>query len=603
MRRPGGQKQIGQMLIERGLLTAEQLNQALETQRQTTQLVGEVLVDLGFVEKQALYEALATQMGIPYLEVSPDTIDVGVATLLPKEEAQRYRAVPVGRDPSGGIKVAMAEPGDVMALDSLRVQLQVPVIPALADPDAIQFTISKVYEKGAARPAGAQMRPSAVPSGAGGLGGGVDMQALAESVRESGMLGVGEDTAVDEGRVETDRIADIADEAPIIKIAKLVIQRAIHERASDIHVEPYQNRVRVRYRIDGVLHDVLQLPKYVHAPLISRFKIMSNMNIAERRVPQDGRIHVRHTDRDFDLRASVIPTTMGEKMVMRILDKSSIQLGLDSLGFSQEMMADIERLIIQPNGMILSTGPTGSGKTTTQYNILNHILSVETNIITIEDPVEYQLDGISQVHVNRKAGLTFAVALKYFLRQDPDIILVGEIRDLETSEIAIQAALTGHLVFSTLHTNDAPSTVTRLTDMGVEPFLISSAVICSLSQRLARRICSSCREEYQPRRDVLLGFGFDPDAPENREVKFYHGRGCENCRGTGYKGRIGIYELLMMNSEIAELIVKRASAGQIREAALAAGMTTLAEDGFSKVLQGITTVDDLQRVVFTAGAW
>ncbi len=601
MRRPGGQKQIGQMLIERGLLTPDQLQQALETQRQTTQLIGEVLVDLGFVEKTALFETLAVQMGLPYVEVSPETVDVGVATLLPKEDAQRYRAVPVSRESSGGIKVAMAEPGDVMALDSLRMVLQVPVVPALADPDAIALTISKIYEKGAAAPKAAGPRAPAAP--AGGMGGGLDMQALAESVRESGMLGVAEESTADEGRVETDRIADIADEAPIIKIAKLIIQRSIHERASDIHVEPYQNRVRVRYRIDGVLHDVLQLPKYVHAPLISRFKIMSNMNIAERRVPQDGRIHVRHSDRDFDLRASVIPTTMGEKMVMRILDKSSIQLGLDSLGFSPEMMADIQRLIVQPNGMILSTGPTGSGKTTTQYNILNHILSVESNIITIEDPVEYQLDGISQVHVNRKAGLTFAVALKYFLRQDPDVILVGEIRDLETSEIAIQAALTGHLVFSTLHTNDAPSTVTRLTDMGVEPFLISSAIICSLSQRLARRICGQCREEYKPRRDVLLGFGFDPDAPENREVKFYHGRGCEHCRGTGYRGRIGIYELLMMNAEIAELIIKRASAGQIREAALAAGMTTLAEDGFAKVLQGITTVEDLQRVVFTAGAW
>jgi type IV pilus assembly protein PilB len=431
----------------------------------------------------------------------------------------------------------------------------------------------------------------------------MDMQALAESVRESGVLGATEDAAVDEGRMEMDRIADIADEAPIIKIAKLIIQRALHERASDIHVEPYQNRVRIRYRIDGVLHDVLQLPKYVHAPLISRFKIMSNMNIAERRVPQDGRIHVRHQDKDYDLRSSVIPTTMGEKMVMRILDKSSIQIGLDQLGFSPQMMAEVERLIVQPNGMILSTGPTGSGKTTTQYNILNHILSVETNIITIEDPVEYQLDGISQVHVNRKAGLTFAVALKYFLRQDPDIILVGEIRDLETSEIAIQAALTGHLVLSTLHTNDAPSTVTRLVDMGVEPFLISSSVIASLSQRLARRICDNCREPYTPRRDLLLGFGFDPDAPENRDKVFYHGAGCELCRGTGYRGRIGVFELMVMNAEIAELIVKRASAGQIREAALAAGMTTLQEDGFSKVLAGITTVEDLQRVVFTAGAW
>ena len=288
---------------------------------------------------------------------------------------------------------------------------------------------------------------------------------------------------------------------------------------------------------------------------------------------------------------------------MRILDKRSIQIGLDELGFEEETLAQVETLIRQPNGMILSTGPTGSGKTTTQYNILNHVLSVETNIITIEDPVEYQLDGISQVHVNRKAGLTFAIALKYFMRQDPDIMLIGEIRDLETSEIAIQAALTGHLVFSTLHTNDAPSTVTRLVDMGVEPFLISSSIIASLSQRLARKVCSNCKEPYTPRRDQLLGFGFDPDAPENKDVVFYHGRGCDACRHTGYRRRIGIFELMVMNQDLAELIVKRASAGQIREAAIAAGMVTLREDGFKKVMRGVTTIEELTRVVFTAGAW
>ena len=601
------------MLIEEGLLTEEQLQEALKTQQQTTQMLGEVLVDLGFVPQKALYEMLAKQQHIPFVDVSPESIDAGVATLLPREDAERWRALPIGREATGKIKVAMAEPGDVIAIDGLRMQLQVGVTPVLADPDSIQRTIDKVYAAGggggagAAAPAAAGAAPGAAPGRgarpAGGADGGLDMQALAESVRDSGMIGAAEDTAMDESRVEMDRIADIADEAPIIKIAKLIIQRSLHERASDIHIEPYQNRVRVRYRIDGVCHDVLQLPKYVHAPLISRFKIMANMNIAERRVPQDGRIHVRHADRDYDLRASVIPTTMGEKMVMRILDKASIQRGLTELGFDEHMYTIVEKLIRQPNGMLLSTGPTGSGKTTTQYNILNHILSVETNIITVEDPVEYQLDGISQVSVNRKAGLTFAIALKYFLRQDPDIILVGEIRDLETSEIAIQAALTGHLVFSTLHTNDAPSTVTRLVDMGVEPFLIASSVIASLSQRLARIICQNCREPYQPRKDLLLGFGYDPDLPENRDMVFYHGRGCEACRGTGYRGRIGIFELMVMNGELAELIIKRASAGQIREASLAAGMVTLAEDGFKKVMSGKTTVDDLTRVVFTAGSF
>ncbi|NLO72950.1 MAG: Flp pilus assembly complex ATPase component TadA [candidate division WS1 bacterium] len=613
MRRSSGHRPIGQMLMERGLLTEEQLKEALQTQKQTTQLLGEVLVDLGFVEKKALYEALSAQMHIPYLDVSPDTVDPGVATLLPKEDAERYRAIPVGRETSGGIKVAMAEPGDVMAIDALRMVLQVPVVPILSDPDSIQHTLDKVYAGGggggvpaAGQALSAEAAPSPGPARRGrekgGEGGSVDMQALAESVRDSGIIAA-EETAPTEDRAELDRIADIADEAPIIKIAKLVIQRSLHERASDIHVEPYQNRVRVRYRIDGVLHDVLQLPKYVHAPLLSRLKIMANMNIAERRLPQDGRIHVRHADSDYDLRASVIPTTLGEKMVMRVLDKKGIQRGLGDLGFDENMLGIIEKLIRQPNGMILSTGPTGSGKTTTQYNILNHILSVEHNIITIEDPVEYQLDGISQVNVNRKAGLTFAIALKYFLRQDPDIILVGEVRDLETSEIAIQAALTGHLVLTSLHTNDAPSTVTRLVDMGVEPFLIASSIIGVISQRLARTICPNCREPYQPRKDLLLTFGFDPDLPENKDQVFYHGRGCEACRGTGYRGRLGVFELLVMNGELAELIIKRASSGQLREAALASGMVTMAEDGFSKALRGITTVEDLSRVIFTAGAW
>ncbi|MBC7287222.1 MAG: type II/IV secretion system protein, partial [Armatimonadetes bacterium] len=426
-----------------------------------------------------------------------------------------------------------------------------------------------------------------------------------ESVRESGLLGV-QEAAPDEyteGQVVTDRVADLAEEAPIIRMAKVLIQRAIQERASDIHIEPERENVRIRYRIDGTLHEVMRLPKYVHAPLVSRVKIMANMNIAEHRVPQDGRIHVRHQGREYDLRVSVVPTTNGEKAVMRILDVQSVLIGLDKLGLYPDHQAIVERLIRQPNGMILSTGPTGSGKTTTQYAILNTINSVEINILTIEDPVEYQLDGIYQVHVNRKAGLTFAVALKYFLRQDPDVILVGEIRDMETAEIAIQASLTGHLVLSTLHTNDAPSTVTRLVDMGVEPFLISSSVIASISQRLAKRICPHCKEPYQPRRDLLLGFGFDPDAPENRDVVFYHGRGCERCRYTGYLGRIAVFEIMEMNAELAELVAKRATHGQIREAALANGMITLAQDGFRKVLDGITTVEDLVRVVATAGQY
>lgn len=607
--RRGGRKLIGQMLMERGLITQEQLDQAIEAQKQSTQMIGEILVDLGFVQRQPVFEALAEQMRVPFVNLATQAPDPKVSGLLDKDSAKRMKAIPFARG-DGTIKVAMAEPEDVMAHDYLKKTLMVQIEPMLADPVELMKAIERAPKEGAASAqAAAPAAPRAKPQGGAtpakastdkfGLG---EIEALASQVKDSGMLGG--DGAEDEDaeqRIETDKIADVADEAPIIRIAKVVIQRAVSERASDIHIEPARTGVRIRYRIDGILHEVMRLPKYVHAPLISRFKIMSGMNIAERRVPQDGRIHIRHAGKDYDLRASNIPTTNGEKAVMRILDKSSIQVGLESLGLQPTMQARVEKLILQPNGMILSTGPTGSGKTTTQYSILNRINSVETNIITIEDPVEYELEGISQVHVNRKAGLTFAVALKYFLRQDPDIILVGEIRDLETSEIAVQAALTGHLVLSTLHTNDAPSTVTRMVDMGVEPFLIASSIIASMSQRLARRICQECKEEYTPRPDLLLGFGFDPAAPENREQKFYRGVGCDNCRFTGYRGRVGIYELMEMNPEIAELIVKRASSGQIKEAALAAGMITLSKDGFEKAKQGLTNPDDLIRVVFSAG--
>ena len=510
-------------------------------------------------------QQLAKALNWPYLDLPRLTIPNEVRNRISTKVAFQYTVMPT-QVQDGALQVAVSNPFDTAMLNAVRFDARGPVRFALATRAEIEKALKKYY--------------------------GVGAETLDEMAEEAPMdLDLPMDKEITEGDQD----------ASVIKFVNQVIWEAYKDRATDIHFEPAEDELRIRYRIDGVLHEVMRLPKYVHAPLLSRFKIMSGMNIAERRVPQDGRIHIRHAGKDYDLRSSVIPTTNGEKAVMRILDKSSIQVGLESLGLMPDMQARVEKLIVQPNGMILSTGPTGSGKTTTQYSILNRINSVETNIITIEDPVEYELEGISQVHVNRKAGLTFAIALKYFLRQDPDVILVGEIRDLETSEIAVQAALTGHLVLSTLHTNDAPSTVTRMVDMGVEPFLIASSIIASLSQRLARRICQECKEEYTPRRDLLLGFGFDPDAPENREQKFYRGVGCENCRFTGYRGRVGIYELMEMNTEIAELIVKRASAGQIKEAALAAGMVTLAKDGFEKALLGLTNPDDLVRVVFTAG--
>ena len=587
---------LGQMLVQKGLITEEQLNEALEMQKQTTQRIGEILVDLGYVDQRQVYETLAEQQGLEFVDLSRYSIDPAVAQLLDRGTADRHQAIPLARG-DGTIQVAMAERDNVIALDDLKLRLQVPVEAKLADPEALTQAINRAYESA---PSGgsADSEKSATPADFSG----VDIGQLTQSIRDSRSLGTEEEAPSEsEQRIETDRITDMTEEAPIIKITKVIIQRAIQERASDIHVEPMRRGVRVRYRIDGVLHEVLPLPRYVHAPLVSRLKIMAEMDIAERRVPQDGRIHIRHGDNDYDLRVSAIPTTLGEKIVMRILDKTSILIGLDALGLNAAMQAELEKLIVQPNGMLLSCGPTGSGKTTTQYSVLNKINSVEKNIITIEDPVEYQLSGLSQVHVNRKAGLTFAVALKYFLRQDPDIIMVGEIRDLETSEIAIQAALTGHLVLSTLHTNDAPSTTTRLVDMGVEPFLISASIIGALAQRLGRTLCENCKEPYQPRRDQLLSFGFDPDLPENKDQVFYHGVGCEACRHTGYRGRTGIFELMIMTPELQEMVVRRASHQDIKEAAIAQGMRTLKMDAFNKVLAGVTDVEEITRVVFTAG--
>ena len=588
---------LGEILVKKGLITEDKLKEALDAQKQTTQRIGELLIDLGYVEQSQVLEAVAEQQGLKYVDLARFSIDPAIAQLLDRGTADRHQAVPIARG-DGTIQVAMAEPDNVIALDDLKMRLQVPVEAMIADPEAVQDAINRAYEGLGGGGGGA-----AAGGGAGSEFSGVDITKLTESIKESRSLTDQDDDS--ERRtgesLDSDKLGDITEEAPIVKITKVVIQRAIQERSSDIHIEPLRTGVRVRYRIDGVLHEVLPLPRYVHAPLVSRLKIMAEMNIAERRVPQDGRIHIRHGDKDYDLRVSSIPTTMGEKIVMRILDKSSVLIGLDSLGIIPEMQAALERLIIQPNGMILSCGPTGSGKTTTQYSVLNKINSVEKNIITIEDPVEYQLAGLSQVHVNRKAGLTFAIALKYFLRQDPDVIMVGEIRDLETSEIAIQAALTGHLVLSTLHTNDAPSVTTRLIDMGVEPFLISASVIGALAQRLARKICDNCKEEYIPRRDMLLSFGFDPDLPESQDQKFYHGVGCEACRHTGYKGRVGIFELMLMTPEIQEMVVRRASHHDIKETAVAQGMITLQRDAFNKVKEGRTDVEEITRVVFTAG--
>jgi type IV pilus assembly protein PilB len=576
-------KDIGELLVAQKAITVEQLTQAREVQRSAPGDIGRIIVDLGFASEKQVAKARAETLGVQFVDLSTVRIDPTAVNSVPERTAKQHNLIAVAKT---GMKltVAISDPNNPIALQDVRLATGCTIAPVLATEDDIQDAIRKHYR------ASEEGLPVPVGVAATSISSDSSISALIAS------YGAREETSDD----DVDAIAKVAEEAPIIRIAHTVILQAIRDGASDIHVEPDRRGVRVRYRVDGVLHESMSVPKYIQAPLISRLKIMSEMNIAERRIPQDGRIPIRHESKDYDMRVSCLPTIYGEKIVMRILDKSSVLLGMSKLGFTAEDQAIIEELTIQPNGMFLSTGPTGSGKTTTQYSVLHKINSVEKNIITIEDPVEYQLGGISQVQVNRKAGLTFASALRSFLRQDPDIIMVGEMRDLETAEIAVEASLTGHLVLSTLHTNDAPSCVMRMVDMGVEPYLISATVIGVLAQRLARRNCSNCKAPFQVPATELRRFGFKPENPDDM-VTLYRGQGCETCRHTGYKGRIGIYELMRMNDEIAELVVRRTPLADIREAAKANGMHELKEDGLLKVLEGITTPDEVMRVVFTAG--
>jgi len=583
-------KDLGEVLVTKEIITADELAQAREAQRSAPGDIGRIIIDLGFAQDKDVAKARAEVLGLQYVDLSTQRIDDSVANSIPEHIAKRHKVIAISKNGSK-LTVAVADPSNPVALQDVRLASGAQQISTvLSTEEDIEEAIRRCY-KAAGAGEGAVVPVAGAMAGSGGGGGG--LSSISEAIATYGAR---------EETLEEDEAAlrGAAEEAPIIRIAHTIIQQAIRETASDIHVEPDRRGVRVRYRIDGVLHEVMPLPKYIQAPMISRLKIMSDMNIAERRVPQDGRIPIRWENKDYDLRVSCLPTIHGEKIVMRILDKTSVLIGLSKLGFTAEVQAQVEELTSQPNGMFLSTGPTGAGKTTTQYSILHRINTVDKNIITVEDPVEYQLAGISQVHVNRKAGLAFGNALRSFLRQDPDIIMVGEMRDLETAEIAIEASLTGHLVLSTLHTNDAPSAVIRMVDMGVEPYLISATVIGVLAQRLTRKICTNCKTSYTVPGKELRRFGFKPEDPE-QEVTLYRGTGCELCRNTGYKGRTGVYELMRINDEIAELVVRRAPLADIREAAKANGMHELREDGLLKVLEGMTTPDEVMRVVFTAG--
>ena len=584
-------KDIADLLVEAQVITLEQLQQVREAQKTAPGEIGQLAMDLGFATEKQVMQARGRQLNIPFVDLTTHKIDPNAISAVPENIARRHKVIPIHKN-GNRLTVAMADVNNIMALDDLRSVSRMQVTPALSTEIAILDAIDRNYTGGGEGDGGGGGGVTSVPgvqasSGGGGL---ASVQDAIDSYKSRG----------EADEEDADALAKVAEEAPIIKVANIVIQQAVAMGASDVHVEPDRRHVRVRYRVDGVLHEEMTVPKYIQAPLISRFKIMADMNIAERRVPQDGRIGVRKDGKDYDLRVSCLPTVYGEKIVCRILDKSSVMIGLAKLGFNPETLARLEELIVQPNGMVLSTGPTGSGKTTTQYSVLHKINSVDKNIITVEDPVEYQLNGISQVQVNVKAGLTFGTALRSFLRQDPDIIMVGEMRDLETAEIAVEASLTGHLVLSTLHTNNAPSAVIRMVDMGVEPYLIAATVIGVMAQRLARKVCANCREEYQIPASDLRVLGYQPKE-KDEILTLARGRGCEICRHTGYKGRTGIHELMCMNDEIAELIVRRAPLADIREAAKANGMSELRQDGLEKVLAGITTPDEVRKVVFTAG--
>ena len=553
---------LGRILLDQGVVNAETLEEALGRAKATSTRIGNILIDMGAVSPDDVARAVAVQQGVPFLsaEELPSTPPT-LKNLSPKYLRQ-YVACPVAVEGSV-VTVAAADPTNPLLLDDLRQTLGLTVKLCVATAPAILEAIERAY------------------------GANTALQKIVEGMGSAGAEGDG-------GQAEdVNHLRDMAFEAPVVRLVNLLIEEALVADASDIHIEPFEDTLRVRYRIDGLLYDQEAPPRRLQAALTSRIKIMAEMNIAERRLPQDGRIRVTASGgRRVDIRVSTVPTIHGESIVMRLLDRSSVFLPFDRLGFSSGTARAFNTLIRRPHGILLVTGPTGSGKTTTLYAALDKINRPDLKIITVEDPVEYQLKGVNQIPVKPKIGLSFAAGLRHIVRQDPDVIMVGEIRDLETAEIAIQAALTGHLVFSTLHTNDAPSAVTRLQDMGCEPYLLSSVLNGVLAQRLVRRICQACRAPHHPDPAELLAIG----VADVTGAELFRGKGCDDCRGTGYRGRSGIYELFGITEEVRSLIVRKASAGEIRRHAVENGMVTLREDGWARVCAGLTTVEEILRV-------
>ncbi len=603
---------LGDLLLKQKLITQEQLETALKLQREEGGKIGEALVRVGAVSEGDITETLSQQFGVPSIDLAHFEIDPAVIKVVPGEVARKYGVLPVNKT-GATLTIAMGDPTNVFAMDDIKFMTGYNVEPVVASEIALRKAIDKHY----GTPRSVVLKERTKQSGTS-----FNAESSLEDVMASSALtmddmasvGLGElnmdeitglDTGADvdvvkgeEGQeIDLSDLAKSSESAPIIKVSNLILIEALKAGASDIHVEPYEKEFRVRFRIDGILHNIMALPMRTRDPLISRLKIMAKLDISEKRLPQDGRIKIRlrveERSRDLDLRVSSVPTHFGEKVVMRLLDKSKLQLDMTQLGFDAEPLRRFKDAIDRPYGIVLVTGPTGSGKTNTLYSAIAALNDPTVNIMTAEDPIEFNLAGINQVQMKEQIGLTFASSLRSFLRQDPDIILVGEIRDFETAEIAVKAALTGHLVLSTLHTNDAPSTINRLMNMGIEPFLVATSVNCICAQRLVRRICSHCPEDLETPPQMLIQVGFAPDEVKSLRVK--RGRGCERCNNTGYKGRVGLFEVLLFTDEIRDMILSGASSIELKRKAIEEGMVSLRMSGLQKIREGATTLEEVLR--------
>ncbi|MBI1189743.1 MAG: pilus assembly protein PilB [Tepidisphaera sp.] len=561
-------RKLGRVLTKLGKVSREQVHQALEVQKTRKELLGKLLIEMGICKPTDVAEGLAGQAGIAYADLSNFSLGDDLKDVIPAENIRQYEVVPIEFNPtSKRLKIAMKTPDNFRAVDDLRVLMGFNVEAVVADPSIVDALIKKHFSK-------VESVTDVVSS-------------LAADKKFDALVGRNDQS------IDLDQMADLANDNQVIKLLNLVLMQAIKDKASDIHFEPFENEFKMRYRIDGVLYEMVPPPKQLGPAITSRIKVMANLDIAERRLPQDGRIELTVSGKPVDLRIAILPTIHGESCVMRVLDRGNVELSLDRIGLRQDDYDKFSKLITRPNGIVTVTGPTGSGKTTTLYAALAKLNDIETKILTVEDPVEYDIDGLCQCQVNEDAGLTFAKALRSFLRQDPDVILVGEIRDLETAQIAVQASLTGHLVLSTLHTNDAPSSVIRLVDLGMEPFLLTATIEGIVAQRLVRTVCPKCKEYYEPKEEELMELGLMPNQVVGK--RFARGRGCDNCNKSGYRGRMALFEIMAMDDEMREMIMKNANTTLLRSHARKRGMRSLRESGMLAIYEGQTTIDEVVR--------